>query len=158
MCEVVCGDFHFMAVSPALSRIRVAKIEETGIDVAIACVGCAEKPCLECPTEALSVGYRGEICLDEDLCTGCAECVSACPIGAIGFHDDQPLFCDLCEGTPTCVMICPTEALLVEEDLKPSLSEFLEFEGTPAQRRVNYARIQAKPIREKWLAGWRLGP
>jgi Fe-S-cluster-containing hydrogenase component 2 len=158
MCEVACGDFHFMAISPTLSRIRVAKIEETGIDVAIACVGCTEKPCLECPTDALSLGGRGEICLDDALCTGCGECVNSCPIGAVGFHDDKPLFCNLCGGTPTCVMICPTEALVNEENLEPSLAEYLAYEGTPAQRRVNYAKIQAEPVREKWLAGWRLGP
>lgn len=158
MCEVACGDFHFDAVSPALSRIRVAKIEEIGIDVAVTCVGCAEKPCLECPTEALSVGDRGEIVLDEELCTGCEECVNSCPIGAIGFYDDNPLYCDLCGGTPACVMICPTEALVVEQDLEPSLEQFQEFEGIPAQKRVNYAKIQAEPVREKWLAGWRLGP
>ncbi len=147
-----------MAISPTLTRIRVAKIEEIGIDVAVVCVGCAEKPCLECPTEALSVGERDQIKLDQDLCTGCEECVVACPIGAIGYHDDHPLFCDLCDGTPVCVMICPTEALVYDKGLEPSLAEFEDFEGTPAQRRVNYARIQAQPVREKWLAGWRLGP
>jgi len=147
-----------MAISPALSRIRVAKIEEIGIDVAIACVGCSEKPCLECPTEALSVGAQGQICLDEDLCTGCEECVSACPIGAVGFHDDQPLFCDLCGGTPACAMICPTEALVYDEQAEPSLAEFSESEGSPAQKRVEYTRVISQPVREKWLAGWRLGP
>lgn len=147
-----------MAISPALSRIRVAKMEEIGIDVAIACVGCAEKPCLECPTEALSVGEQGQICLDEELCTGCEECVTACPIGAVGFHDDQPLFCDLCGGTPACEMICPTQALVFDKDAEPSLAEFSDVDGTPAQKRVSYARKKSEPVREKWLAGWRLGP
>ena len=158
MCEVACGDFHYMAVSPALSRIRVAKIEEIGIDVAVTCVGCAEKACLDCPTEALTVGEQGQICLDEELCTSCEECVVSCPIGAVGYHNDHPLFCDLCGGTPSCVTICPTEALVLDKELEPSLAEFQEYEGTPAQRRVNYAQVKAEPVREKWLAGWRLGP
>jgi len=158
MCEVACADFHYGAISPVLSRMRVAKIEEIGIDLAVACVGCAEKPCLECPTEALSVGTDGQICLDKELCTGCEECVEACPIGAIGFHDDMPLFCDLCGGTPACEMICPTEALALDKQSEPSLSEFEAFDGTPAQKRVNFAKIKSAPVREKWLAGWRLGP
>ena len=158
MCEVACSDFHFMSVSPVMSRMRVAKIEEIGIDVAVACIGCAEKPCLECPTDALSVGERGEIRLDEELCTGCEECVTACPIGAVGFHDDYPLFCNLCGGTPACEMICPTKALTVEKDEEPSLADFLGAEGTPAQKRVEYARVLSEPIRQRWLAGWRLGP
>ena len=78
MCEVTCSSGHFGAVSPALARIRVAKMDETGIDLAIACFSCNEKPCLECPTEALSVGDRGEIVLDSDFC-------DACGYGAFGY-------------------------------------------------------------------------
>ena len=158
MCEVACSAFHFGAVSPALSRIRVAKIEELGIDVAITCLGCAEKPCLECPTEALSVGNLGQICLDVDLCTGCEECVISCPIGAIGFHKDQPLFCNLCDGTPSCIEICPTDALVFEEDAEPSLQDYLDVQGTPAEKRVVYTKAVSGPVRQKWLEGWRLGP
>ncbi len=158
MCEVACGDFHFGAISPALSRIRVAKLEEIGIDVAVTCVGCAEKLCLECPVEALTVGASGQICLDGELCTGCEECVSACPIGAIGYYDDVPLFCDLCGGAPACIEVCPTRALVFDKDAEPSLAAFQEFEGSPAQKRVHYSAIKAEPVRERWMAGWRLGP
>lgn len=158
MCEVACSDFHFGAVSPNLSRIRVAKIEEIGIDLAITCIGCAEKPCLECPVEALTVGDDGRIRLDEELCIGCDDCVGACPIGAIGYHDDLPLFCDLCGGTPTCIDVCPTYALVLSTGIRPSLAAFVEFDGTPGQRRVNYARVESEPVRAKWLSGWRLGP
>jgi Fe-S-cluster-containing hydrogenase component 2 len=80
MCEVACSAFHFGAVSPALSRIRVVKLEAIGIDAAIACLSCDERPCLECPTDALSVGTRGEILLDPDLCNACETCVEACPV------------------------------------------------------------------------------
>ncbi|MDJ0765967.1 MAG: 4Fe-4S dicluster domain-containing protein [Myxococcota bacterium] len=157
-CEVACADFHFGAVSPALSRIRVAKLEEIGIDLAIACVACAERPCLECPTEALSVGEQGQICVAEDLCTGCEACVHACPIGAIGFFDDHPLFCDLCGGDPQCVAGCPTRALAFENKSAPSLATHSHAPGEPARRRAAYARSVSAPVREKWMAGWRMGP
>lgn len=148
---------HFGAVSPALSRIRVAKLEEIGIDLAIACVGCAERPCLECAVDALSVGSDGQIVLERDDCIGCEDCVIRCPIGAAGFYDGEPLFCDLCDGAPSCVDVCPTAALVDAADLAPSLAPFMESSGTSARRRADYARRVAAPVRDSWLAGWRLG-
>jgi Fe-S-cluster-containing hydrogenase component 2 len=157
MCEVACSSGHFGAVSPALSRIRVAKLDEIGIDLAIACFSCREKPCLECPTEALSVGPLGQIMLEADYCDGCGICFDACPVGAIGFHGDEPLFCDLCDGAPTCVGVCPSGALSNEEPDTVSLAAFLDFQGTPGQRRANFARTNAVPVREEWASGRRVG-
>ena len=156
MCEVVCSSVHFGAVSPALSRIRVAKLEDTGIDLAIACMSCTEKPCLECPTDALSVGAKGEIQLEVGLCNGCETCVEACPVGAVGFHDEEPLFCDLCDGVTSCVEVCPSGALSFRHDGKISLEDFLQVEGYPSERRVHYAAVQAAPMRERWKAGARV--
>lgn len=157
ICEVACSDGHFGAVSPALARIRVAKLDEIGIDLAIACFGCKEKPCLICPTDALSLGPQGQIVLDADYCDGCGLCYEACPVGAIGFHNDEPLFCDLCDGDPTCVGVCPTGALSDVEDEEVSLAPFMEYQGTPGQRRAKFARVQAVPVREEWAAGRRVG-
>jgi Fe-S-cluster-containing hydrogenase component 2 len=156
MCEVVCSAGHFGAVSPALARIRVAKLDEIGIDLAITCFGCVEKPCLECPTEALSVGPRGEIVLDGDECSGCGICVEACPVGAIGFHEGEPLFCDLCDGTPTCVDACPSGALSNLNERETSLAPFSDLRGTPGQRRARFATVKARPLRDEWAAGRRV--
>ncbi len=156
MCEVACSTSHFGAVSPALARIRVAKLEQIGIDMAVSCLGCEERPCLDCPVDALSVGDRRQINLDHQRCSGCGDCVGACPVGAIGFHDGLPLFCDLCGGAPTCVGTCPTGALAHEEGLRPSLEAFAVFSGNPAQRRANYVDTAAQPIRESWVNGRRV--
>ncbi|MFC1661873.1 4Fe-4S dicluster domain-containing protein [Gemmatimonadota bacterium] len=156
MCEVACSTGHYGAVSPALARIRVAKLDEIGIDLAIACFSCQEKPCLECPTEALSVGSLGEIVLEGDYCDGCGLCFDACPVGAVGFYGDQPLFCDLCDGAPTCVETCPSGALSYQVGEKVSLAPFMEGERTPAQRRVHFASVLAQPLREGWAAGRRV--
>jgi Fe-S-cluster-containing hydrogenase component 2 len=156
MCEVACSAGHFGAVSPALARIRVAKLDEIGIDLAIACFSCLEKPCIECPTEALSVGSRGEVLLDSDYCDGCGLCAGACPVGAVGFYQDQPLFCDLCDGSPTCVEVCPSGALSYRQGQEVSLAVFLDGEGSPGQKRAHYATVQAQPLRQGWQAGRRV--
>ena len=157
MCEVACSANHFGAVSPALARIRVAKLDETGIDLAVACFSCVERPCLECPTEALSVGTQGVILLDQEMCTACGECVESCPVGAVGFYNDQPLFCDLCGGAPTCVTICPSGALTYREEPKEvSLEAFMDSEGNPNQRRAHFAKVLAEPLRKEWSEGGRV--
>jgi len=155
MCEVACSTFHFGAVSPALSRIRVVKLEAIGIDLAIACMGCEEKPCLECPTEALSVGPMGEILLERDLCDGCETCVAVCPVGAVGFLDEEPLFCDLCGGATSCIEVCPTDALSNRE-AGVSLADYLENQGLPREKRAYYAERLAAPIRVAWRQGARV--
>ena len=46
--------------------------------------------------------------VDPDTCTGCGECVEACPWGAIVLHPDSGLAfkCDLCGGNPKCIDAC----------------------------------------------------
>ena len=67
----------------------------------------------------------GLVLLDQEKCTGCLQCVEACPFGAIfviGEGGDGPAVvkCDLCierqeQGLgPACVEACPTGALTVK--------------------------------------------
>jgi Fe-S-cluster-containing hydrogenase component 2 len=156
MCELACSWFHSGAVSPALSRIRVSKLEEVGIDMAVACLGCLEKACLVCPTDALSLGSRGEILLDADLCDGCEECAGACPIGAVGFHDGVPLFCDLCDGLASCISVCPTDALFHQKEGEVSLAVFQDYRGSAGQKRAHFTGVRAAPVREEWREGRRV--
>lgn len=159
MCEVACSSSHFGAVSPVLSRIRVAKLEETGLDLAVACVSCAGKNCLECPTDALSTGAHGAIILEPELCNGCGTCVEACPIGAIGFYQDRPLFCDLCAGDAACVRTCPSGSLSCRQEYREiSLAEHMTYRGNPGQKRAAYAFVRGMPLRAAWKNGARVGP
>jgi Fe-S-cluster-containing hydrogenase component 2 len=153
---VACSAHHFGAVSPALSRIRVAKLEDTGIELAIACMSCAEKPCLECPTGALSVTPQGAIALNRDCCNGCMVCRDACPVGAVGFVDGRPLFCDLCGGSVLCVTACPSRALAdVATFRNVALAPYLPARGNPAERRARYTGTQGAELRGRWKNGAR---
>ena len=157
MCEVACSSYHFHAVPPALARIRVSKLEEVGLDMAVACQGCLEKPCLECPSGALSIGGRGEVALDAGLCNACGICADACPIGAVGFHEGRPLFCDLCGGAAVCVDVCPTGALCDRQDHEEiSLQAFLLSEGNPSEKRAQYVLARGLPVRAGWQNGARV--
>lgn len=84
------------------------------------CMHCEKPPCADaCPEGAISKREDGIVSLDQDLCTGCQECIPECPYGALVFDGgtDQVRKCTLCthrvdEGLePFCVMCCETEAM-----------------------------------------------
>jgi electron transfer flavoprotein alpha subunit/NAD-dependent dihydropyrimidine dehydrogenase PreA subunit len=50
----------------------------------------------------------------EDVCTGCASCVSACPFGALSMQNDIAVVNDLCTACAACLDVCPVEALVLE--------------------------------------------
>ncbi len=60
---------------------------------------------------------RSIIKIDEEKCTGCAECIPNCPEGAIQIIDDKArLVSDLmCDGLGACLGHCPEEAITIEE-------------------------------------------
>jgi len=60
---------------------------------------------------------RQIITIDEKRCTGCGDCIPACPEGALQVIDGKArLISDLfCDGLGACVGKCPTGAMRVEE-------------------------------------------
>jgi ferredoxin len=60
---------------------------------------------------------RKIISIDEEKCTGCAECIPNCPEGALQVIDGKArLVSDLfCDGLGACVGKCPEGAMTVEE-------------------------------------------
>jgi MinD superfamily P-loop ATPase len=54
--------------------------------------------------------------IDEELCTGCGDCVSPCAEGAIAIVDGKAKVMkeELCDGAGFCLGVCPTGALTIE--------------------------------------------
>jgi len=63
------------------------------------CRHCEDPPCAEvCPAEAISKRDDGIVILDEQECTGCGQCVDACPFDSVTFDSDKNVArkCNLC--------------------------------------------------------------
>jgi len=75
---------------------------------------------------------RTIIKIDEEKCSGCGLCVSACHEGAIGLVDGKAklLRDDYCDGLGNCLPACPTEAITFEE------REALEYNETEVKKNM----------------------
>ncbi|MFX1477200.1 MAG: 4Fe-4S dicluster domain-containing protein [Promethearchaeota archaeon] len=84
------------------------------------CNHCENPPCVDsCPEDALQRRDDGIVILDQNLCTGCQSCLTACPYKVIVFDNDKNLAgkCNLCfhridQGLePFCVICCEGQAI-----------------------------------------------
>jgi Fe-S-cluster-containing hydrogenase component 2 len=109
LCEVACSLKHEGTVWPEASRIRVFEFFP-GVDVPHLCTQCRDYPCVKaCKYSALRVDdSTGAVLVDEEKCTGCGDCVRACPGRVMRLHPKtgKALVCDLCGGEPECVKAC----------------------------------------------------
>ncbi len=64
---------------------------------------------------------RKIIVIDEENCTGCGECITACPEGALQLFDTpggpkaRVVKESFCDGLGACIGDCPEDALFIEE-------------------------------------------
>src|SRR5213076_1209372 len=63
------------------------------------CKHCKNASCMEvCPTNALMRTEYDTVYIQNDVCNGCRNCISACPYGVIGFNEEKGIAqkCTLC--------------------------------------------------------------
>jgi formate dehydrogenase iron-sulfur subunit len=84
------------------------------------CKHCKQASCAEvCPTNAIVRTEFDTVFIQQDVCNGCRNCISACPYGVIGFSEKTGTVhkCTLCydrlqnDLTPACAKACPTQSI-----------------------------------------------
>ena len=124
-CEAACKAEH--GLGPGEYRNRVVWLGDTArpaLDfLTLSCQHCERPACLRaCPVAPKAIlkdPETGVVRIDEARCTGCGECVIACPYGAMGYDaaDHHAVKCDLCHDRrdiglrPACATVCPGEAI-----------------------------------------------
>ncbi|OKY79082.1 MAG: Fe-S-cluster-containing hydrogenase component 2, HycB [Candidatus Methanohalarchaeum thermophilum] len=130
VCVLACSSYHENAGSRELSRINVDvdPLEPEFFRQRV-CWQCDSPECYyACPIEgAMYIDEEtGARCIDSEKCTGCGDCVEACPFNPSPIKmdvDEKVAFkCDLCkdrEDGPICVEMCPRNAIEVKEEWEP---------------------------------------
>lgn len=125
-CEAACKQVN--GLGPNEYRNKVMWLGDPGLPeldfLTVTCQQCERPACLRaCPVTPKALHKdpdTGVVSVDESLCTGCGECVLACPYGAMGYDpvDNHAVKCDLCAPRrargemPACASVCPTRAIV----------------------------------------------
>jgi len=124
-CEAACKQEH--GLGPGEYRNKVvwsSDAEAPGLAfLKLACQHCERPACVRaCPVHPKAIEkdpVTGVVRVVEDRCTGCGECVIACPYSAMGYDEKghHAVKCDLCADrrakgeTTACASVCPTRAI-----------------------------------------------
>ncbi|HTZ39004.1 MAG TPA: 4Fe-4S dicluster domain-containing protein [Syntrophales bacterium] len=157
-CELACTEFNDGRASPSLSRIKVDRNLNfgpagapawregegnwgDGLIVQDLCKQCPHPvPCADmCPEDAIVLAPgTGARVVNLEKCTGCKDCLKACPWEMISFDTEanKATKCHLCGGKPKCVEACPAGALsyVVWQDLTEKVPARIDAAALPLER------------------------
>ncbi|MGI9425590.1 MAG: 4Fe-4S dicluster domain-containing protein, partial [Hyphomicrobiaceae bacterium] len=124
-CEAACKQEHGLGPGEYRNRVLwLGDLDRPALDfLTVACQHCERPACLRaCPVNPKAItkdATTGVVSVNEDRCTGCGECIVACPYGAMGYdaQDHHSVKCDLCTDrrnagqTTACASVCPGYAI-----------------------------------------------
>ena len=91
---------------------------------------------------------RKIIRIDEEKCTGCALCATACHEGAIGMVNGKAKLLreNYCDGFGDCLPACPAGAISFEERAAPAYDENAVLKSKPSVGRLSQWPVQIKLV------------
>jgi anaerobic selenocysteine-containing dehydrogenase/Fe-S-cluster-containing dehydrogenase component len=124
-CEAACKQEHRLGPGAYRNKVVWASgLEEAGLAfLTLTCQHCERPACVRaCPVHPKAIEkdpLTGAVSVVESRCTGCGECVIACPYSAMGYDpkSHHAVKCDLCADrraqgeTTACASVCPTRAI-----------------------------------------------
>jgi len=149
--QPIAGQFWLKETEEELGTIPKVRV----VHMIMPCQHCDDAPCIPaCPPGAIVRREDGLVWIDPSKCTGCRNCIDACPYGAIYFNNTLNL-AQKCTGcahlldqygwkTTRCADACPTGAITFgdEEELGEAWknAEFFhpEFNTRPRVRYVGF--------------------
>lgn len=128
-CEIHCRQWHGLPMS-LCHHVGAAPFADAEGIVRLHmgflhCAQCPRPHCLSaCTQGAMRLDEEGIVHIDDARCTGCGDCLAACPYHALQQHPQtgKVFKCDLCRDRrdrgeePACVAGCLTHALRLSTD------------------------------------------
>ena len=178
-CQIVCKDEHVGNDWSPIAKPQpdsgqfwlelTERVRGTVPKVKVAyrphlCMHCDNAPCMEaCPVEgALCKRDDGLVIIDSVKCSGCRNCLDACPYDVIFYNDDLNL-AQKCTGCahllddgwkePRCADACPTEAIkFMDEDAAKKLISKAEVWKPELKKQVK-PRVYYLNLPGRFIAG-----
>lgn len=129
-CETACRNEFLQEHGAKWRRVKEVEIAESGLIyfLSLACNHCENPECFRvCPERTYFKRRDGVVVHNSKRCTGCCNCVRACPFGAPQYSPVTGKVdkCSMCvhlldKGLPpACVEACPTGALRLVSEHRP---------------------------------------